>query len=428
MDLRTGDSHTDDPAHGQCWAQDRTLRADAITSLLLGAFNAVPGSFPAVRIRGARIIGRLDLMGAEIGHALVCEGCWFERPPRFVEATTRTVRIIGSRMPGLNCARMRAQGLVNLYGSVIEGLLVLDQAHVAGEVFLMGAHVGDGTGEAMAARGLIVDGDVQCNDGFTARGSINLRGARIAGRLSFHGAVLHAEKSAESNRSGLHLSQLQAAELDLRAAQPIIGGVRLSNAQVGTLDDDRRVWPRYIWLNGFTYDYIHADQNGHVSSEDRLDWLNRDTLGYRPQPYEQLAAFYRRIGHDEDARRVLLAKQRHRRTTLRWSGQIFGQVLDWTVGYGYRPWLAAIWLAALLAVGTATFTIHRPHLIPGGPMPPFNAFIYTLDLLVPIGAFGIRNAYAPTGATQWLANALIAAGWILATTVIAGITRAIRRD
>jgi hypothetical protein len=62
------------------------------------------------------------------------------------------------------------------------------------------------------------------------------------------------------------------------------------------------------------------------------------------------------------------------------------------------------------------------------PAPPFNAFTYTLDLLIPLGAFGLRSAYASAGAAQWLADALIAAGWILATAFIAGITRAIRRD
>lgn len=102
----------------------------------------------------------------------------------------------------------------------------------------------------------------------------------------------------------------------------------------------------------------------------------------------------------------------------------------WTVGYGYgyRPWLAAIWLAALLAAGTAAFTIRIPHLVPGGPAPPFNAFIYPLDLLIPIGAFGLRNSYASTVGIQWLADTLIAAGWILASAVIAGITRTVRRD
>jgi hypothetical protein len=45
-----------------------------------------------------------------------------------------------------------------------------------------------------------------------------------------------------------------------------------------------------------------------------------------------------------------------------------------------------------------------------------------------IRAFGLRNAYASTGPAQWLAGALIAAGWILATAVIAGVTRTVRRD
>lgn len=262
--------------------------------------------------------------------------------------------------------------MLNLYGSVIEGLLRLDQAHITGEIFMMAAHVGSRTGEAIAAKGLTVDGDMQCIDGFTAHGPINL----------------------------------------------------LSNARVGTLDDDPAVWSRRIWLNGFTYDSI---QGRRAPVTERLQWLRRDTLGYRPQPYEQLAAFYRRSGRDEDARQVLLAKQRHRRTTLHAPGRIFGQLLDWTVGYGYRPWLAAVWLAAL-ATGTAVLATHPPHVIPGGPAPPFNPFTYTLDLLIPIGAFGLRTAFTPAGAAQWLADALIAAGWILATAVIAGITRTIRRD
>ena len=181
LDLRTGVAHLDASEEGQGWGPERTLRAEVISGLLLGAFEPTAGHFPAARIRGAKITGRLDLMGATTAYSLVCEGCWFEQPPRFVEATTKTVRIITSRLPGMNCARMRADGLVNLYGSVIDGLLRLDQAHVTGEIFLMGAHVGDGAGEAIAAKGLTVDGDMQCTDGFTAHGTINLRAARISG-------------------------------------------------------------------------------------------------------------------------------------------------------------------------------------------------------------------------------------------------------
>jgi hypothetical protein len=38
------------------------------------------------------------------------------------------------------------------------------------------------------------------------------------------------------------------------------------------------------------------------------------------------------------------------------------------------------------------------------------------------------GACAPAGAAQWAADGLIAADWILATAVIAGVTRAVRRD
>ena len=428
LDLRTGIAELDNPAGGQLWVPERTLRAEVINGLLLGAFEPVRGFFPAVRIRGAKITGRLDLMGATTSYALVCENCWFEQPLRFVEATTRTVRIVASRMPGMNCARMRAEGLFNLYGSVIDGVLRLDQARVTGEVFLMASHIGQGTGEAIAGRGLVVDGDMQCTDGFIARGVINLQGARITGRLSFQGAVLEAPDSDLHDGSALNLSSLQAAELDLRAAKQIVGGVRLSNARVGTLDDNPAVWPRHLWLHGFTYDYIQKRHSNRVPVTERLEWLRRDTLGYRPQPYEQLAEFYRRTGHDDDARRVLLAKQRDRRSTLQTPRRLIGLLLDWTVGYGYRPWLAAFWLAALLAGGTAVFATHRPHAIHGGAMPPFSPLVYTLDLLVPFGAFGLRGAFAWTGPVQWLAYALIPCGWILASAVIAGITRNIRRD
>ncbi len=42
--------------------------------------------------------------------------------------------------------------------------------------------------------------------------------------------------------------------------------------------------------------------------------------------------------------------------------------------------------------------------------------------MVPVSLFEQRAAWEPTGWTIWVANALIAAGWILATALIAGGT------
>jgi hypothetical protein len=420
-DLRSGDPQADDPRSAGSWGAERTVRGEIVTALLLGACEREPGRFPAVRLRGARVAGRIDLMGAVITCALVLEHCWFEEPLRFVETTTKTVRITSSRLPAFNGARMRTEGIINFHQSVIQGTLRLDRARIDGEISLRGAQLGDGIAEAIAGAGLTVEGDMECSAGFTARGRVTLRRARIAGLLTFRDAILSDTETA------VDLARLDAGELCLRTFQPIAGALRLAQAHVGTLDDDPAVWPPVIWLNGFTYDTIRH-LTGRVPVAERINWVSRGPYGYQPQPYEQLAAYYRLAGHDDDVRRVLLAKQRHRRTTLNAAGRMAGRVLDATVGYGYRPWLAAIWLALLLTIGTTVYAIDRPHPLAGGPVPPFNAFSYTLDLLIPIGAFGLRTAYASAGSTQWLSYALIAAGWILATAVIAGVTHAIRRD
>jgi hypothetical protein len=53
---------------------------------------------------------------------------------------------------------------------------------------------------------------------------------------------------------------------------------------------------------------------------------------------------------------------------------------------------------------------------------------FTLDLLLPVISFGQEGAFAPDGWYRTLSYALVIAGWILATTVVAGMTRTISRQ
>lgn len=53
---------------------------------------------------------------------------------------------------------------------------------------------------------------------------------------------------------------------------------------------------------------------------------------------------------------------------------------------------------------------------------------YTLDLLLPVISFGQESAFAPEGGYQTLSYVLILMGWILATTVVAGVTRTVSRQ
>ncbi|GAA2869971.1 hypothetical protein GCM10020220_069180 [Nonomuraea rubra] len=73
------------------------------------------------------------------------------------------------------------------------------------------------------------------------------------------------------------------------------------------------------------------------------------------------------------------------------------------------------------------FGVAEPPPLKPGEAPGFNSFVYSLDLLLPIIDFGQEKAFNPGGGTQWLAYGLIAAGWVLATTIAAGLTRTLRR-
>jgi hypothetical protein len=53
---------------------------------------------------------------------------------------------------------------------------------------------------------------------------------------------------------------------------------------------------------------------------------------------------------------------------------------------------------------------------------------YALDLLLPVIGFGQKTAFAPHGGGQWLAHTLTVAGWVLATTLTAGVSRALSRQ
>jgi hypothetical protein len=188
VDLRASDPLANDLGNAQRWGQQREIRAEVIRALLLGACAAEPGFAPAVRLRGARILGRLDLIGAAVASALVCEYCYFESEIRLVESSCRTVRIVDSRFPGLNGTRLRVDGILNLLRCAVDGVLRLDQANVTGQVCVRGSTIAHGSGGvAFSADGLTVQGDVDWCE-LTVRGSLRMSGARISGSVDLNGA------------------------------------------------------------------------------------------------------------------------------------------------------------------------------------------------------------------------------------------------
>ncbi|MER6331585.1 oxidoreductase [Streptomyces sp. NPDC001034] len=225
----------------------------------------------------------------------------------------------------------------------------------------------------------------------------------------------------------LSLRRVHAPELRFLGDGPQRGKVVLSGARIVNLVDRAGAWPGAgrLHMGGFTYENLVPQ--GPFPLMRRLDWIAAATAEYAPEPYERLAAVLRGAGEDEDAREVLLAKQRRRRETLPLAGKLWGYAQDLAVAYGYRPGRAAVWMAVLWAAGTLAFS-HAAH----PPMnhddhPYWSPALFTLDLLLPVIDLGQVGEWQLRGAWQWLAAAMILLGWILATTVAAGATRLLRR-
>ncbi|MER7542207.1 hypothetical protein [Actinomadura sp.] len=447
---------------------DRIVRAEVITRLLLGAGEERPGAVASVRLRGAYITGRLDVTGGTVEHELRLEDCRLVEAPDFSNAETRQLRLSGCRMPGFDGGGLRADGYLSLSGSVIDGEVRLPRAQLAGGLRMNGTRItapgpdkwaifsgglvvevgtfirdAEITGGvrfvgarmngglfmerttlsnpgriALDAQNMVVEDAAEFSNGFTAIGTVRLRSARFNGILSFVRARLDA---SDPSRMALHASHIVADELILWPAGKIEGRVSLSYSRIDIILDHPSVWPDELYLNGMTYHTLRG-----AGFKDRLSWVSRDEE-FHLQPYEQLAAWYHSVGSDDLARKVQLAKLRARRRRLHPVGKAWNHLLDWTVGFGYRPWLAFAWFAALLATGTTVFSIEHPRPIkPGDELPAFHSLIYTLDLLIPLDTFGQQLSYDAVGWSRWVAYGLVMTGWVLATALIAGVTRVLR--
>ncbi|NVI89544.1 hypothetical protein [Actinomadura sp. BRA 177] len=348
--------------------------------------------------------GEVRLPGAHIGGQLIFRGARLYNPSG--------VALYASRLDV--AANVFCDG-----GFTAEGEIRLRGASVGGYLSFVGANLSAPERTALNADDLTVETDIYCSDGFTAVGAVSFSGARVTGQLSLRDARLRHD-----NGTALSLQRVQAEELLLRTAEPIRGTADFSYARINLLRDDAASWPERLQLDGLQYETLEPP----LTARERLDWLRRDTDGYAPQPYERLAQTYRTLGLDADGRSVLLAKARDRRQTQGLPRKIVGWLQDALVGYGYRPFRAASWLIGLLAFGTIVFSIHQPDVLDDGHKPHFNAFFYTLDLLLPIGSLGQEIEFAPKGVYQWIANFIVAAGLVLGLTVAAGATRALSRE
>lgn len=453
--------------------QDAQLRGFSLLDCRIKGLNANGASIEDdVFVRGGcKTEGEVDLLGAKIGGNLDCSGAQFSnvgglaliasgaqiRGPVFLSDGFKAegeVNLVGTKIGGildckdaefsnvkgmaLNASAARVDGSVFLRGSKAEGEVNLLRTAINGNLDCSGARFFNATGLALTVEGAQIESNVFLCDGFKAEGKVNLMGATID-TLLIRG-VLEAKQTT----------------FDLRLTQ------------VKTFWDDEKSWPGAgsLFLDGFRYERLYED--APFEANKRKKWLSlqpRDR--FRPQPYEQLAAVLRQMGHERDARQVMIEKNRERArlTRFRQQGWWWYNLLGRLIGYGYAPWRAFAMSLGMILLGYFLFYLGSTHDLispandyayakaPNGQViledggkkiseeyPVFHSFYYSLESFTPLlkldqSAHWRPNAnhgaeiplfrfWAPrTGELlRYYLYFHIAAGWVLTSLWVGAIT------
>ncbi len=353
-DFRVGNEQADDPAQGAAWDDGRSVRAEVIYALAVGTNPAWPVHAKGVRIRGAKIVGALDFEAATLRCPLALLGCYIAEPVTLRGATIPALYLNGSHLPGLSADGVNVRGDVFLRkGFTAAGEVRLLGAQIGGQLACVGGSFSNQNGPALSADRVNVRGNVFLRGGFTAAGEVRLIGAQIGGDLSCDGGSF-------TNQNGpallMQRATVEGTFFMRELAGAPVGRVDLMGAKVGILCDDAKSWPAkdYLALDGFVYEAIAP--GSPISAKERIEWFGRQEK-FRPQPYEQLIRVLRNMGHEREARKIAIAKQK----ALRKSGALGGLGKAWNylvggvVGHGYRPILALGWLASFVLLATMLF-------------------------------------------------------------------------
>jgi hypothetical protein len=400
----------------------------------IGASTFLRGDFKAD--------GQVNLRLATIGGNLVCTKGQFIGSQQAGDPTRTALSADGAKVAGnvFFNGDFKAQGEVNLLGATVGGTLYFDKAELSNP-----------DGSALDASDAEINRGIYFRNHFKSEGSVNLVGTMIRGDLE-------CDQSEFSNPRGTALSADEikvGRSVFLRNGFKPDGGASFSGAQItgyfnwlnvtltpnswlnlesakmANLVDDEASWPSQgnLFLDGFTYDRMAGASP--VSTDARLRWIRRQpTDKFVPQPYEQLALVMKSMGHEREARRIMIEKNRDHARYLSahggaglflshewWWYNVFGRL----IGYGYAPSRAFFISLAWILIGYYLFekgyrspqqlilpTNDRAYVKEGGQIviinnrpkfsdeyPSFNAFVCSLETFTPLLKLDQSSNWAP---------------------------------
>lgn len=425
--IRSGDfDRLGDGALPEANDPERRVRAELLRFLILGGYDGFRMHEKGISISGGYIVGTLDLEGCRIPRDIRLKDCLFEASIILRSAVIDNLFLDGSALSGIYGERLEARGGIFLRGATVTGTIHLSAARLGGSIEADGATITASEGTAIDADGLEARGGILLRgadirgrvnvssvrlgsdfnalgarierpgavvldgDGMAVRGDFNLRGAMINGETRMLGANIGGDldctaatlSEPEGYSLRLNRSRIGGAFF-LRNGASVRGTLDLTATEMGAIYDDQDSWPEKgdLLLNRCRYGGFIG---GPVDAKSRIDWLSRQQPerwkeDFWPQPYEQLASVFGEMGHQEDARAVLIAKERLQRRARRVRAKnpafrallaVTDGVLAVTLRYGRQPLLALVWLALFWVMGVGVFASAEYHgaLKPNSPV------------------------------------------------------------
>ncbi len=385
-------------AHADKWGPERTVRAALLAWLTTDPEASRLVHPSGIGFGGARISGELDLSYLTADRPISIVHSYLPDGIDLSYSHLKSFELRSSRARAIDGDLSTIDGDVLLsFGSF--GEVTLFRTRIGGSLDCAGSRftgAGEDTVSVIDAR---IGGDALFHNGFSTDGTVDVRLTKIGGGLDFHGAEFTGHDDNGLNAERAEIGGTLSWNEVTHTAKTILD---LENATAGALWDDEASWPARgnLTLNGFVYKTIDG---GPESSAARLKWIALQGAGYFPQPYRQVAQVLRDDGHDRAAIEVLIAKEVALRSDTKMGRpeRLWNLVLEYTIGYGYRPLRALWWIAAFVIIGAILFGIgYRAGLITpteaaaynefvsSGEAPPhypvFNAFVYSLENFLPV--------------------------------------------
>jgi hypothetical protein len=452
-----------DPKKPEGWPENRVLRSAFLETILLKEPYRRNLTRRGVVIFGARFTEAIELEGAEFNHRLGLVNNLIEKGVNFSGLRSKyPISLSGSKVSGtfeanglhldasllmrngefaeMDFVTAHVGGQLILSGSKVTsklgmgGLRVgddlnMDNAELA-EVELTGAHIG-GQLSLTASKvngkfdcdSVDVGGAVFLSRGATFSGPVDLIFAKIGRNLEIARGTFGNQVDMTGTRIGGEFRLGSAGHLPAiwQAGVALI----LRNASADTIQDLSDAWPARLELNGFNYQSL-----GGINSTQQDPMLERPVgwfeawlakqERYAAQPYERLAFCLENHGKSEMATAIRYAgSERERKESSGWWRRLWLLPFKYSVGYGYRPWRALGWAAALVLLGAGVLQISGEGLRNNMPY----GLAYSFDMLLPI--VKLREWHYTIDLMGWARYYFYGhkiMGYLLASFLIAGLS------